>query len=139
MLNRSILLAAALLAVSAWSASARPARPTAPAAPPSVAQFDGNWSVSVITDNGTCDRGYRYALHIQNGRIFYDNPNFNVSGSVDARGNVRVSVGAGSQQAVGTGRMSRDYGTGSWTGRSAMDQCSGHWDAERRNGQTSSN
>jgi hypothetical protein len=125
MLRRSILLAAALVGVPFWTASAAPAAP-------GVAQFDGTWSVSIVTDSGSCDRGYRYALHIANGRIFYDNPNFNVSGQVNARGQVQVTVGAGSQQAFGTGRLSRDYGTGTWVGRSPTEQCSGHWEAERR-------
>jgi hypothetical protein len=127
MLRRSILLAAALVAVPFWTASAAPTAP-------GVAQFDGTWSVSIVTDSGSCDRGYRYALHIANGRIFYDNPNFNVSGQVNARGQVQVMVGAGSQQAFGTGRLSRDYGTGTWVGRSPTEQCSGHWEAERRPG-----
>jgi hypothetical protein len=126
MLKR-ILLGSALLA-----ASLAPYRVASAAPAPGVAQFDGTWSVSIVTDSGSCDRGYRYALHIANGRIFYDNPNFNVSGAVNARGQVQVMVGAGSQQAVGTGRLSRDYGTGTWVGRSPTEQCSGHWEAERR-------
>jgi hypothetical protein len=134
MLKRILLAAAVLAAPSAIATAA----PRVPAAAPSVAQFDGNWSVSIITDSGTCDRGYRYALHIRDGRIYYDNPSFNISGQVNARGYVSVTVGAGSQQAVGTGRMSRDYGEGTWSGRSATDQCSGRWEAERRD-QTSGN
>jgi hypothetical protein len=97
-----------------------------------VAQFDGNWSVSIVTDSGSCDRGYRYALRIANGRIYYDNPSFNINGQVNARGQVSVTVSAGGQSASGTGRLSRDYGEGTWIGRSASDQCSGHWEAERR-------
>ena len=132
MLKRSVLFAAALLAVPSWQgAVARAARP-APAPPASVAQFDGNWSVSIVTDSGSCDRGYRYALRIADGRIYYDNPNFTVNGVVNARGQVSVTVGAGGQTASGTGRLSRDYGEGTWIGRSASDQCSGHWEAERR-------
>ena len=128
-MRKGILLGIVLLASSlapSWIASAAPA--------PGVAQFDGTWSVSIVTDSGSCDRGYRYALHIANGRIFYDNPNFNVSGQVNARGQVQVTVGAGSQVAVGTGRLSRDYGTGTWSGQSPTSRCSGHWEAERRAG-----
>jgi len=125
--HRTMILATALLAMPLTATSAAPR-----AAAPSVAQFDGNWSVSVITDAGTCDRGYRYALHIMNGRIYYDNPNIAVSGAVNARGQVSVVVRAGGQEAVGTGRMSRDYGEGRWRGRSASSSCSGHWEAERR-------
>jgi hypothetical protein len=127
MLRRNISLAAVLVAVPFWTASAAPAAP-------GVAQFDGTWSVSIVTDSGSCDRGYRYALHIANGRIFYDNPSFNVNGQVNARGQVSVTVSAGGQSASGIGRLSRDYGTGTWIGRSASDQCSGHWEAERRAG-----
>jgi hypothetical protein len=131
-MHKSILLAATLLAVSLSSAAAATRTPAGPAAAPSVTQFDGNWSVSIITDSGTCDRGYRYALRIVGGNIYYDNPNFNVSGQVNPRGYVSVRVGAGSQQAVGTGRLSRDYGEGTWSGASATDRCAGHWEAERR-------
>jgi hypothetical protein len=135
MFKPSLLLAVALLAMPSWheaaARAARPARP-APAAPASVAQFNGTWSVSIVTDSGSCDRGYRYALRIADGRIYYDNPNFTVNGVVNARGQVSVTVGAGGQTASGTGRLSRDYGEGTWIGRSAADQCSGHWEAERR-------
>ena len=135
MFKPSLLLAAALLAMPSWhEAAARAARPVRPAsaAPASVAQFNGNWSVSIVTDSGSCDRGYRYALRIANGRIYYDNPSFNINGQVNARGQVSVTVSAGGQSASGTGRLSRDYGEGTWIGRSASDQCSGHWEAERR-------
>jgi hypothetical protein len=131
MFKPSLLLAAALLAMPWHEAAARAARPVRPA-PASVAQFDGNWSVSIVTDSGSCDRGYRYALRIADGRIYYDNPSFNINGQVNARGQVSVTVSAGGQSASGTGRLSRDYGEGIWIGRSASDQCSGHWEAERR-------
>jgi hypothetical protein len=128
MRKRTMILATALLATPLTAASAAPAVRAAP----SVAQFDGTWSVSIVTDAGTCDRGYRYALRIADGRVYYDNPNFDVSGQVNARGQVRVVVRAGSQEAVGYGRLSRDYGEGLWSGRSASSSCSGHWEAERR-------
>jgi len=125
-----MILATALLAIPLTAASAAPAVRAAA----SVAQFDGNWSVSIVTDSGSCDRGYRYALHIADGRIYYDNPSFNINGQVNARGQVSVTVSAGGQSASGTGRLSRDYGEGTWIGRSASDRCSGHWEAERRAG-----
>ena len=128
MRKRTMILATALLAIPLTAAAAAPVARAAP----SVAQFDGNWSVSIVTDSGSCDRGYRYALHIANGRIYYDNPSFNINGQVNARGQVSVTVSAGGQSASGTGRLSRDYGEGTWIGRSASDQCSGHWEAERR-------
>jgi hypothetical protein len=94
--------------------------------------YDGAWSVLIVTDQGTCDRAYRYALRIADGRVYYDDPSFNVSGSVNARGQVHVGVDAGGQSANGYGRLSGNFGSGSWSGRSSTSQCSGHWEAERR-------
>jgi len=91
--------------------------------------YDGAWSVLIVTDNGTCDRAYRYALRIADGRVYYDDPSFNVYGSVNARGQVHVGVAAGGQSANGYGRLSGNYGEG---GRSSSSQCFGHWEAERR-------
>src|SRR6516165_3400862 len=104
------------------------------ASPSAVAstRFDGAWSVLIVTDQGTCDRAYRYALRIADGKVYYDDPSFNVSGSVNARGQVHVGVDAGGQSANGYGRLSGNFGEGSWSGRSSTSQCSGHWEAERR-------
>ena len=94
--------------------------------------FDGNWSVLIVTDAGSCDRAYRYALRIANGRIYYPDQTVAVSGRVDGRGHVNVSVSAGGQSARGAGRLSGNSGGGSWRGSSSTSQCSGHWEAERR-------
>jgi len=94
--------------------------------------FDGAWSVLVVTDQGTCDRAYRYALQIADGRVYYDNPSISVSGRVDGAGRVRVALNAGGQSASGYGRLAGKYGQGSWRGRSSGSECSGHWQAERR-------
>ena len=115
-------LTALLLGGALWLAPAATAR----------TPFDGAWSVLIITDAGTCDRGYRYALRIANGKIYYTDSSFDVSGHVDARGHVNVSVSAGGQRASGSGHLSGDSGEGSWSGHSSTSQCSGHWEAERR-------
>jgi len=96
------------------------------------APFDGHWSVLIVTDAGTCDRAYRYALNIVDGRVTYDDPSFDVSGHVDARGHVSVSVSAGGENASGSGQLSGNYGRGRWRGNSSASACSGHWEAERR-------
>lgn len=94
--------------------------------------YDGKWSVLIVTDAGTCDRAYRYALDIANGRIYYPDQSFDVSGHVDARGRVTVTVSAGGERASGTGQLSSDDGHGQWSGYSSTSECSGHWEAERR-------
>jgi hypothetical protein len=123
--TRSFLCAgvvAVMLGGALWTAPAAHAR----------ASFDGNWSVLIVTDSGTCDRAYRYALQIVKGSITYPDQTFDVSGRVDAHGHVHIRVGAGDQYASATGRLAGGTGEGRWSGRSSASQCSGHWEAERR-------
>ena len=95
--------------------------------------YDGNWSVLIVTNSGPCDRGYRYGLTIRGGRVFYQGSlAVNVDGQVSGNGTVQVRVSAGSQGATGVGRLSRDYGSGSWRGLGSSGACSGTWTAERR-------
>src|ERR1041384_1047950 len=90
--------------------------------------YDGNWSVLIVTNSGPCDRGYRYGLSIRGGRVFYEGSlAVNVDGQVSGNGTVRVRVSAGSQGATGVGRLSRDYGSGSWRGIGSSGSCSGTW------------
>jgi len=118
----TIFVTLTMAASALWSAPTATARTS----------FDGKWSVLIVTDAGTCDRAYRYALNIIDGRVTYDDPSFNVSGHVDGRGRVSVNVSAGGQHASGSGQLSGDYGRGRWSGRSSTSACSGHWEAERR-------
>jgi hypothetical protein len=95
--------------------------------------YDGNWSVLIITNSGPCDRGYRYGLSIRGGRVFYTgSAAVNVNGYVSGNGFVSVRVSAGSQGATGSGRLSRDYGSGTWRGVGSSGSCVGTWTAERR-------
>ena len=95
--------------------------------------FDGLWSVLVITEQGTCDRGYRYALRVVNGVVrFEGEAAVNVNGQVSGNGAVNVRVSAGSQGANGWGRLGRDFGNGSWRGVGSSGSCSGTWTAEKR-------
>ena len=95
--------------------------------------FDGNWSVLIVTKSGPCDQAYRYGLSVRDGRVLYDgSAAVNVAGQVSPSGAVNVRVWAGSQSANGAGRLSRDYGGGQWRGVSSSGTCSGTWSAERR-------
>jgi hypothetical protein len=124
LISRAIpaLAAAAILAASAVPASA-----------PAFARsnYDGQWSVLIVTQKGTCDRAYRYPVKIDNGSIGYaGEASFNVSGKVGANGAIVVTVSKGDKSAKGTGRMSATDGSGIWTAGSG--DCSGTWTAERR-------
>lgn len=94
--------------------------------------YDGRWSVVVTSQSGNCEMAYRYGLKIDNGSIFYQGEApINLSGRVDGRGHVRVSIRYGRQAANAVGRLSRASGGGTWRGRSRHQQCAGHWQARR--------
>jgi hypothetical protein len=121
---RPILLAAGV-AFATTSLIAQPAS--------ARTNYDGNWSVLIVTQSGSCDRAYRYGLSIRNGAVFYEgSAPVNVNGRVNSNGWVQVRVSAGSQGAVGQGRLSRDYGSGRWRGTGSSGSCAGSWTAERR-------
>ena len=97
------------------------------------AAYDGLWSVLIITNKGTCDRGYRYAVRIRRGAVGHADPSsssFNIRGRVREGGGICVTVARGDKRADGCGRMSRNSGAGTW--RSFRGECSGVWQAERR-------
>ena len=95
--------------------------------------YDGNWSVLIVTNSGPCDRAYRYGLSIRNGRVFYEgSAAVNVDGRIAPNGRVQVRVWAGSQSASGTGRLASTYGSGMWQGTGSASSCTGSWTAERR-------
>ncbi len=95
--------------------------------------YDGNWSVLIVTERGHCDRAYRYGVSIRNGRVIYGgSAAVNVDGRVSNNGIVRVRVWAGSQSASGAGRLSSNYGAGRWQGAGSSSSCAGSWTAERR-------
>ena len=95
------------------------------------ANFDGAWSVLIVTQKGTCDRAYRYPVKISNGSVGYaGDAAFNVSGKVGDNGAVTVTVSRGNQSARGQGKLSATDGSGMWT--AGTGECSGTWTAERR-------
>jgi hypothetical protein len=94
-----------------------------------VPRYDGLWSVSIVTEKGDCDRGYRYPVRISNGTLANAGDTmFNITGKVVGSGAVTVTVSAGGKSATGSGRLAGNIGVGSWTGGA----CSGSWSAERR-------
>src|SRR5688572_24395992 len=60
----SALTALAMLAISAVPVSSSPMSAAKP-------NFDGSWSVLIVTEQGKCDRAYRYPVKIENGSVGY--------------------------------------------------------------------
>jgi len=109
----------AAVAIAAASVSSHAAAP----------RYDGMWSVSIVTEKGDCDRGYRYPIRIANGTLVNGGSDpFTISGTVAPSGAITVTVSHGGKSASGSGRLAGDTGEGRWTGGS----CSGSWTAERR-------
>ena len=91
--------------------------------------YDGLWSVSIVTEKGDCDRGYRYPVRISHGTLVNGGSDpFTITGHVAPSGAITVTVSHGDKSASGFGRLAGDAGEGSWKGGS----CSGTWSAERR-------
>jgi hypothetical protein len=120
----SHLLRASVLAVVCAASAAT----SAPARTP----YDGPWSVLIVTQQGNCDRAYRYGVQIVDGIVRYDGNAVDFTGRVAPNGRVQVSVVAAGSRAEGIGRLSRNAGQGKWRGSSGGDICSGYWEAERR-------
>ena len=123
--GRRATIAAAIAIASTMMASAIIASTASFAVP----RYDGLWSVSIVTEKGDCDRGYRYPIRISNGLLANAGDSvFTITGKVGGTGAITVSVSGGGRSAIGSGRLAGNMGTGSWTGGS----CSGTWTAERR-------
>jgi len=95
-----------------------------------AANYDGAWSVTIITQAGNCPSSLRYGVRVARGRVYADGQSYQVNGSVAANGATRVTVSEQGQSASGTGRLSGNGGAGRW--RTSTGQCSGQWTAERR-------
>ncbi len=111
---------ATLAAASALAATTSFAAPT----------YDGLWSVSIVTEKGDCDRGYRYPIRITNGQLANagDVSAISIIGKVQQTGAITVTVSGGGKSATGSGRLAGNAGGGYWSG----GECSGTWTAERR-------
>jgi hypothetical protein len=95
-------------------------------------QFDGRWSVEIVTESGTCDRAYRYAIVVENGRVRYGGQEaFQISGSIAPNGNVQGSIARGQDRAEVRGRVAGTTGAGTWR-TSGGRICAGRWSAEKR-------
>jgi len=95
--------------------------------------YDGAWSVLIVTETGECDRAYRYGIRIANGQIHYGGEaGVQFTGRVERNGQLTATVHRGQQSATGSGRLSGNSGAGTWRGRSDTGGCAGRWEAERR-------
>ena len=90
--------------------------------------FDGKWSVVIVTEKGDCDRAYRYPIDIKNMTLVNaGNASFDISGRVQGDGVVAVKISYGQKSASGSA------GSTAAAARAAgAAGCAGSWMAERR-------
>jgi hypothetical protein len=91
--------------------------------------YDGRWSLSIITERGTCST-YNFPVDIANGHVSFPGL-VRARGHVTRKGSVHVTVAVQDKYAAGSGRLSLGSGHGRWYGRSGSDRCSGSWTAQR--------
>ena len=97
------------------------------AAAPASAQsdYDGLWSVKVVTKTGSCEPITSSTLTVSDGKVTAGGT---PAGSVGREGLVRVSING----AYAAGQLSGNSGSGKWNGASAGVPCSGRWEASRQ-------
>ena len=92
--------------------------------------FDGRWSVTATTTQGSCDRSVRYGIVIIDGQVLSGDVS-GVSGRVTPSGSVTVTVRRKGGTVSGTGRLGASSGGGRWTAQASSGRCAGEWQAQR--------
>ena len=103
---------------------------TIPFAARAANSYDGMWTVTIMTQSGTCPSSLRYGVRVDRGRVLADGQSYQVNGTVAPNGATRVTVSEQGQSASGVGRLSGSAGAGRW--RTSTGQCAGQWTAARR-------
>lgn len=93
------------------------------------AHFDGQWSVELITQKGSCEPTYSWSVAVTDGRIADSGMFMQTAGSIDPRGRVHLQVTHGADVLAAAGAVSGQVGRGTWL--SPTMQCSGAWRAVR--------
>ena len=98
------------------------------------ADYNGTWSVQLVSESGSCDRSANYTIAVEDGRVRYlpsgNEARVSVSGQVGPGGNVSIGVRQGLGSADAYGRLGAGSGSGTW--KVSMLGCSGRWTAQRR-------
>ena len=97
-------------------------------APAGADNFDGTWSVSLVSSGGMCGSGSSSVLTVRNGSV-RGGSGVSVSGQVGPSGSVSLALNKSGISGSASGRLSGTSGSGSWSVASLG--CSGHWTARR--------
>jgi len=92
------------------------------------AQFDGTWSVHLVSSGGLCGSGTSQVLTVRNGRVRAGG-SVSVAGQVGPSGLISLALQRSGIQGSASGTLSGAFGSGSWSVSSLG--CSGSWTARR--------
>ena len=93
-----------------------------------AADFNGTWSVQLVTEAGACG-GNSYTVVIHDGQVRPASGGGSIAGRISADGSVGLSVRQGPASGSASGRLRASAGSGTWN---AASLCSGRWAAQRR-------
>lgn len=101
-------------------------------APAHAASFEGQWSVVVTPEDGSCDGPYVLPVKVLDNRIIYiGKGQFEAQGGVEPNGAVRVTFASQGDRLDASGKMKSEVlGFGKWT--SPTEKCGGTWVARKR-------
>jgi hypothetical protein len=95
-------------------------------------KFDGMWSAVFRTKSGPCQPAYRGAVQVANGVIQVASTAGSLSGHVSRSGSVNATGYMGASTGVASGRVSGNFGSGTWRAHMEGGNCVGVWTAQRR-------
>ena len=93
--------------------------------------FNGRWTVRLVTDSGVCDQSYNTVISVQDGQVRGGGGDAAVSGAVSSGGSVNISIRKGVASATASGQLRGAAGSGTWQ---AAGLCSGRWTARKSGG-----
>ena len=93
--------------------------------------FNGTWTVQLVTETGVCSGSSSYTVAIQDGqvRLASAGGSASITGQIGADGSVGLNVRQGPASGSASGRLRSSSGSGTWK---ASSLCSGRWVAQRR-------
>ncbi|BAU89401.1 hypothetical protein MPPM_0796 [Methylorubrum populi] len=108
--------------------------------PAMAGDFDGTWSVQLVTESGLCDAQYSYTLAVRDGQVRpitnASSGGTTVTGRVEADGGVGLNVATAAANGTASGRLQTRSGSGTW--RVSGGLCTGRWMAKRHTVRTAS-
>jgi hypothetical protein len=97
-----------------------------------ASKFDGTWTAVFRTKAGPCQPAYRGAVQVVDGVMQVGGTMGSLLGRVSRNGSVRATGYMGANYGVASGRVSGNFGSGTWRAHTEGGNCAGVWNAQRR-------